>query len=68
MLSTILAALQAIPALVSAIRDLTSAFQKYQDAKWRAELNEITSELEKSLTVESKAALAKRLAALIART
>lgn len=68
MFAAILGALQAIPALVNAIRDLASVFQKYQDAQWREELNAITSALEKPITVEEKSALAKRLAALVART
>jgi hypothetical protein len=67
MLAAILGALQAIPALVNAVRDLTSAFQKYQDAQWRNELNEIASKLNSPTTVEEKQDAAKKLSALIAR-
>jgi uncharacterized protein YicC (UPF0701 family) len=68
MFAAILAALQAIPSLVNAVRDLTSAFTKYQDARWREDLNDIQHQLNSPLSIEQKAEVARKLAALISRT
>lgn len=67
MFQAILAALAALPKLVSAVENLIGAINKYQDAKWREELNSISSKLSSTNTPEEKASAAKALSDLISR-
>lgn len=60
----------ALAAFVEASKDfkaLVAVYQKYQDSKWREELNVISTKLSGPTTSAEKADAAKRLADLIAR-
>jgi len=61
----------ALLAFVEASKDfklLVAAYTKWQDAKWREELNAVSSKLNSPATVEEKADAAKKLADLLSRT
>ncbi len=59
MLSSILGAIAAIPALISAIQELLAYFKKAEDAGWLDKSNAVFKSLSQPTTPEEKAADAK---------